>query len=274
MQDREDVFRLVFIGDIVGKYGRRMVRKCIPNVKKTYHPNIIIANGENSAGGLGIVGKSAFQLFEYGIDIISSGNHIWDKRKEAAELLNQESRVIRPLNFPESVPGKGFYKTKINKNQFTIINLQGRVFMEPVSDNPFNVINKFLKNHGDIEKNKIILIDFHGEASAEKQAMGYYLDGKVSAVLGTHTHIQTSDLRILKGGTAYQTDVGMTGTLDSIIGMKKNSIIKKFCDGMGRRFEVANGEQILEMTILDIDPNTGKTIDCSYHRLHEKDFDI
>jgi metallophosphoesterase (TIGR00282 family) len=270
MRNRKDCLRVIFIGDIVGKYGRRMLRKSIEKIRYKYKPDLIIANGENSAGGLGIVKKTAEQLFEIGIDLISTGNHIWDKRKESVELLENEPRVIRPLNFPQDTPGKGCVKIKINDEvEFVLINLQGRVFMEPVTDNPFNAIEKFLEEDGSRAENRIIFVDFHAEATAEKQAMGYMLDGRVSAVLCTHTHIQTSDLRILSEGTAFQSDVGMTGTLDSIIGMDKYPIIQKFKDGMNRRFEVVNGVQILEMSILDIDYKTAQTVDCEYVRLYE-----
>jgi metallophosphoesterase (TIGR00282 family) len=244
----------------------------MPFIRERFSPQVVIANGENSAGGLGIVGKSADQLFTAGVDLLSTGNHIWDKREHAKNLLESDPRVIRPMNFPPTVPGRGYYSASISGMDFTLVNLQGRVFMEPVSDNPFNAIDQFLRKEGERKPNRIILVDFHAEATAEKQAMGYYLDGRVSGVLGTHTHIQTSDFRILEGGTAYQTDVGMTGTLNSVIGMKRRPIVSKFVDGMGRRFEVVNGEQILEMTVVDIDTRSGLASGGNYHRWFERDY--
>jgi len=273
MPDSPSLFRLVFIGDVIGRHGRRMVSKSLPRIRERFEPHLVIANGENSAGGLGIVPKSAGQLFDSGIDLITTGNHIWDKREAAKEVLKNDPRVIRPLNFPPKAPGKGYHEFHIEGVDFLLINLQGRVFMEPVSENPFNCVDLFLQSRGEREKNRIVMVDFHGEATAEKQAMGYFLDGRVSAILGTHTHIQTSDFRILPGGSAYQTDVGMTGTLDSVIGMKKEPILAKFIDGMGRRFEVVNGEQIIEMTVVDVDRATGKAVSGDYHRWYERDFD-
>ena len=250
---QNDTVRVFFIGDIIGKYGRYFLTKILLPLKRKYKPDLIIANGENSAGGLGIIEKTADEIFSAGVDVITSGNHIWDK-KEVFLLLKQNKYVLRPMNFPESVPGKGIldYSFKDGK-KISIINLQGRVFMEPVSDNPFIAMDKVLKRI----TNKMILVDFHAEATAEKQAMGFYLDGRVSAVLGTHTHVPTTDHRILSNGTAYQTDVGMTGSLDSIIGMKKKPIIDKFLTGIHHRFEVAKPNQILDMTIIDINTNSG-----------------
>ena len=261
--------RIVFIGDIVGRYGRRFLYKAIPFIRNKYQPHLIIANGENAAGGLGITKKTANEIFNAGVNIITGGNHIWDK-KESIELLDQNNRIIRPINFPFNVPGNGYFIFQTeDKTKGVVINLQARVFMEPVVDNPFLAMDEFLKTN----EYNISLVDFHGEATAEKQAMGFYLDGRVSAVLGTHTHVQTTDLRILKGGTAYQTDVGMTGSLDSIIGMKIEPIISKFLTGINQRFEVEKDNLILDMTILDIDKSTGKTSDAKAVRLYEETFE-
>ena len=266
---QSDFLRIIFIGDIIGRYGRRFLNKITPLIKKKYSPDIIVANGENAAGGMGITRKTAEEIFNAGIDIITGGNHIWDK-KEAIELLQQDDRIIRPLNFPPDVPGEGFhiFQTE-NRTKGVIVNLQARVFMEPVVDNPFLIIDSFLKEN----KLKIVLVDFHGEATAEKQAMGFYLDGRVSAVLGTHTHVQTTDLRILKGGTAYQSDVGMTGSLDSVIGMKIDPIIKKFLTGINQRFEVEKNNIILDMTVLDIKKTTGKTVRAEAVRIFEDTYE-
>lgn len=256
--------RIFFIGDVIGKPGRRLVEKSLYLIKKKYKPDLVIANGENSAGGLGIIPKTASELFSAGVDIITSGNHVWDKR-EAQELLEHNNRIIRPINYPESLPGKGSCVFSINdKTEVVIANLQGRIFMEPVVNNPFIVIEDWLKSI----KSKIILVDFHAEATAEKQAMGFFLDGKVSVVLGTHTHVPTSDLRILANGTAFQTDVGMTGSLDSVIGMKRKPVIDKFITGINQRWEVAKNNTIMDMAIIDVDINTGKTVFTESHRFY------
>lgn len=257
--------RIVFIGDVVGRYGRRLLSMALPHIRKSYQPDVIIANGENAAGGLGINRKTAKEMFDAGVQIITGGNHIWDK-KEAVEYLPHEDKIVRPMNFPKVAPGRTFIKHQTNEMvDVLVISLQGRVFMEPVVDNPFTIINDFLKDR----KEKVILVDFHAEATAEKQAMGFYLDGKVSAVLGTHTHVQTSDARILQNGTAYQTDVGMTGALDSVIGMKKEPIIYKMVTGINQRFEVSKSNPILDMTLIDINPKNGKAVRIEYDRIYE-----
>lgn len=258
-----DFLRVFLIGDIIGRYGRKFIREALPLLKRRYKPGLIIANGENIAGGIGITRKTAEEILNTGVHIITTGNHVWDK-KEALELLKNENQIIRPMNFPASNPGKGFIEFETaDKTRVVIINLQGRVFMEPVVDNPFITIDKFLKKN----RQKIIVVDFHAEASAEKQAMGFFLDGRVSAVLGTHTHVPSADLRILSGGTAFQTDVGMTGSIDSVIGMKKQPIIKKFITGINQRFEVAKSNIVLDMALLDIDKKSGITIQAQSLRI-------
>ncbi|MCK4765625.1 MAG: TIGR00282 family metallophosphoesterase [Candidatus Aminicenantes bacterium] len=269
LPDKGKFFRIVFIGDIIGKFGRRFLDKSLPLIKIRYMPDLVIANGENSAGGLGITKNTAAEVFDAGVDIITGGNHIWDK-KEAIALLSENERIIRPLNFPPAVPGRGYYVFQTPDNTSGIvINMQGRVFMEPVVDNPFLIIDEFLRKH----EFKITFIDFHAEATAEKQALGFYLDGRISALLCTHTHVQTSDLWIMERGTAFQCDVGMTGSLDSVIGMKKEPVIKKFTTGINHRFEVERTNLILDMTILDIDRQTGKTGRCESVKLYEGSFE-
>ncbi len=272
MQSRlcnDNEIRAIFIGDVIGKYGRRILANTLPFIKRKYKPDVIIVNGENSAGGIGIVKKTAFEMFNTGVDIITTGNHVWDKR-EAIDLIRDDDHILRPINYPKSVPGKGYidFKTK-DGTRGIVINLQGRVFMEPVVDNPFTIIDEFLKR----TDFKVILIDFHAEATAEKQAMGFYLDGRVSAVLGTHTHVQTNDLRILTNGTAYQTDVGMAGSMDSIIGMKKQPIITKFLTGINQRFEVAKKDMILDMAVVDINKLSGKATRVESVRLFESTYE-
>jgi hypothetical protein len=260
--------RLILIGDVVGRYGRRFVRAVLPLVRDRFRPDVVIANGENSAGGLGIIRRTADELFEAGINVLTGGNHTWDK-KEALELLTTEQRVLKPLNFHPSTPGNGSFAFKTAAGpEVVVISLQGRVFMEPVVDNPFTCIDEFLKK----SSHPVVLVDFHAEATAEKQAMGFFLDGRVSAVLGTHTHVPTADWRILEKGTAYQTDVGMTGTLDSVIGMTREPIVRKFCSGMHQKFDVAQGSQVLDMTVVDVDPRSGRAVRIEAHRYHESTY--
>jgi 2',3'-cyclic-nucleotide 2'-phosphodiesterase len=262
--------RIIFIGDVSGKFGRRFLGKAVPLIRIKYSPDLVIANGENAAGGLGITHKTAGEIFETGVDVITGGNHIWDK-KEAISLLKEQQSIIRPLNFPAATtPGNGSYVFCTHDNtEILVANLQGRVFMEPVVDNPFVAMDNLLEN----VKQKIIFLDFHAEATAEKQAMGFYLDGRVSAVVGTHTHVQTADLRILENGTAYQSDVGMTGAYDSIIGMKREPVIRKFVTGINQRFEVARKNVILDMAIFDIDKSTGEAVDVESHKIFESTYE-
>jgi metallophosphoesterase (TIGR00282 family) len=267
MQDK--LLRIIFIGDVVGRYGRRFLGKALPLIKIKFSPHLVIANGENSAGGLGITPKTAFEMFEAGVDVITGGNHMWDK-KEAIELLKEEERVIRPLNYPPGAPGKGWCAFKTDdESEVMIINLQGRVFLEPVVNNPFLAIDEFLMH----TRQKIIFMDFHAEATAEKMAMGFYLDGRVSAVLGTHTHIQTSDLRILGQGTAYQTDVGMTGSFDSAIGMQLEPVIRRFLTGINQKFDVAKENVSLDMSMVDIDRITGRAVNVQAMRIFESTYE-
>jgi metallophosphoesterase (TIGR00282 family) len=257
--------RLILIGDVVGRGGRKFVQTVLPMIRAKFVPDVVIANGENSAGGLGIIKRTADELFEAGVNVLTGGNHIWDK-KEALELLKTEQRILKPLNYHFSTPGNGsmVYNTA-SGHPVLIISLQGRVFMEPSVDNPFTVIDEFLKKN----KVPIVLIDFHAEATAEKQALGFFLDGRISALLGTHTHVPTADARILEHGTAYQTDIGMTGSLDSIIGMKREPIISKFYNGIHQKFEVAKDNLILDMTLVDIEPKSGRALNIEAHRYHE-----
>jgi metallophosphoesterase (TIGR00282 family) len=257
--------RLILIGDVVGRYGRKFVQAVLPLIKDKFAPDVVIANGENSAGGMGIIRRTADELFESGINVLTGGNHIWDK-KEALDLLKSERRVLKPLNFHVSTPGNGsmVYKTAAG-HPVVIVSLQGRVFMEAVVDNPFVAMDEFLKKNS----HPIVLVDFHAEATAEKQALGFFLDGRASAVLGTHTHVPTADARILENGTAYQTDIGMTGSLDSIIGMKREPIISKFYNGIHQKFEVAGGNQVLDMTLVDVDAQNGKALNIEAHRYYE-----
>jgi metallophosphoesterase (TIGR00282 family) len=244
---------ILFIGDIVGRPGREAVKALLPGLKKEFTLDFIIANTENAAGGSGITPGVAEELAGLGIDAFTSGDHIFKKR-DVLSIINEEPKLLRPANFPLASPGRGtgVFKTKQGQ-EITLINIIGRVFMEP-RECPFRVV----KDEIDKAKGKIIIIDFHAEATSEKVAMGWYLDGLVSAVLGTHTHIQTADEKILPKGTAYITDVGMTGPHYSVIGRKVEDVIARFITQVDRRFEVASEDIQLQGVVLDIDENTGR----------------
>jgi 2',3'-cyclic-nucleotide 2'-phosphodiesterase len=265
----DNQLRVILVGDVVGRHARRFTHLALPLIRQKYNPDLVIVNGENSAGGLGIIKRTADELFDAGADVITGGNHIWDK-KEAAELLQQDERILKPLNYPSSTPGRGARACETPRGiAVMVISLQGRVFMDPVVDNPFTVIDEFLqRNHL-----PATVVDFHAEASAEKQALGFFLDGRVSAVLGTHTHVPTADARILPKGTAYQTDVGITGSLNSVIGMERHAVIYRFTTGMGRKFEVAKDDLVLDMTMVDIHPENGRAVRIEAFRIFESSYE-
>lgn len=252
----QDKLRVLFIGDIVGRAGRSAVKSLLPNIIDRFRVDLIIANGENAAGGFGITEKVAKELFSLKINIITTGNHVWDK-KDDIEYIAKEEFILRPLNYPPGVPGRGSLIYNLNGLKIGVINLAGRTFMSPV-DCPFRTVDRELKEMS--ERTKIVIVDFHAEATSEKIAMGYFLDGRVSAVVGTHTHVQTADERILDKGTGYITDVGMTGPLNSIIGIEIDQIIERFLYQMPRKFDVAKGEAVFSGILLDIDTDTGKTV--------------
>lgn len=248
---------LLFIGDIVGKPGRRTVYRLLPGLYEKYQLDCVIANGENAAGGLGITPKIADELFKNGIDIITSGNHIWQK-KEIFPYLDTTDRLLRPANYPSGVPGKGYTVFSLNSGlKLGVLNLEGRVFMKAL-DCPFCKAELVLKELKEITP--IVVVDFHAEATSEKIAMGWFLDGKVSAVLGTHTHVQTSDETILPQGTAYITDVGMTGPIYSVIGMGKEAALRGFLTQLPQRFKPAKGPTSLQGVVVTIDSLSGKAI--------------
>jgi 2',3'-cyclic-nucleotide 2'-phosphodiesterase len=248
---------VLLIGDIIGKPGRQLLEMFLPSLIQEYELELIIANAENAAHGFGVTPETGDQLFRTGVNILTSGNHIWDK-KEVFEYIAKENRLLRPANYPPNVPGKGFIITETKSgHKAGVINLQGRVFMGP-SDDPFaagmNLVEKIRR------ETPVIFVDMHGEASSEKQAMGWYLDGKVTAVFGTHTHVPTADQRVLPGGTAYVTDVGMTGPYDSVIGIDKDQIIQRFLDQMPTRFEVAKENPIFQGILVRLDPSSGHAL--------------
>ena len=239
------------IGDVIGKPGRKAVRELLPNLRHEFQLDIVIANGENTAGGFGITPETAKDLFESGVDVITSGNHIW-KQRDIIPYLNEEWPILRPANYPASTPGRGY----ITISNLTVVNIMGRVFMNSL-DCPFRTMDQILYDIK-AQPNSSIIVDFHAEATSEKQAIGWYLDGRVSAVIGTHTHVGTSDSRIMPEGTAYLTDVGMCGPYNSVIGMDVAPVIEGFLTQMPKKFTVPNGPVLLNSVQIDIDDKTGK----------------
>jgi metallophosphoesterase (TIGR00282 family) len=251
---------IAFIGDVVGRPGRRTVEDVIPRLKKERQVDLIIANLENAAGGFGITEKALAELERAGVDFFTSGNHIWDKR-EGVELLATRNNILRPANYPGSDHGTGYRVISVRHSSVAIFNIQGRVFLPPI-DCPFRTIDRCLHDVG--SGCPIKIVDMHAEATSEKRAMGWYLDGRVSLVLGTHTHIPTSDAQILPQGTGYVTDVGMTGANDSVLGISKQPIIKRFLDMRPTRFEVARGDLRCDLVICEIDETSGKTTNLEH----------
>ncbi|MBZ5719991.1 MAG: TIGR00282 family metallophosphoesterase [Acidobacteriia bacterium] len=251
--------RILFIGDIFGRPGRTIVKDRLPGLVQEFAIDLIIANGENAAAGFGITPPLAEDLFEIGIDVITTGNHIWDKREivdyfQAADNNHSVARrLLRPANYPAGLPGWGVYEGRKKDVPYAVINLQGRVFMTS-NDDPFRVADELLKT----VKAKVVFVDFHAEATSEKISMGWYLDGRVTTVVGTHTHVPTADERVLPGGTAYITDVGMTGPYDSVIGVKKEQIVARFLNNMPVRFEAATADVRLCAVVIDCDETTGR----------------
>jgi len=247
--------KILFVGDIVGKPGRRACHELLPKLIHRHDIDFIIANCENAAAGFGVTRDIVEDLFRSRIDILTSGNHLWDK-KEVLEFVEDYENLIRPANYPEGTPGWGSALVPANGGYIGVINLMGRIFMRPL-DCPFRVAEREIERLS--RKAKTIIVDVHAEATSEKQALGWFLDGRVSAVLGTHTHVQTADERILPAGTAYITDVGMTGPLDSVIGIRKELILDRFLTQMPNKFEVAKGNVELQGVILDVDVDSGKS---------------
>jgi metallophosphoesterase (TIGR00282 family) len=251
--------RILFIGDIFGKPGRTIVRQRLASLAKEQRADLIIANGENAAAGFGITPPLAEELFDCGIEVITTGNHVWDKKEiiayyESANGTGPARRLLRPANYPASLPGWGVFEGKSRQGQaYAVINLQGRVFMS-ANDDPFRKADELLSQI----KAKVIFVDFHAEATSEKIALGWYLDGRVTALVGTHTHVPTADERILPKGTAYMTDVGMTGPFDGVIGVQKEQIIARFLNNMPVRFEPATGDVKLCGVVVECDATSGR----------------
>jgi len=246
---------ILFIGDIIGRPGRELVHKGLRTLVEQYDIDVTIANAENSAAGFGITRDIGETLLEWGVDVMTSGNHVWDK-KEALDYIATEPRLLRPANYPAGVPGRGSYVAQTRDGRAVgVVNVMGRVFMTPIDD-PFAVVLREIEaiRH----RARVIFVDMHAEATSEKIAMGWHLDGKVAAVIGTHTHVQTADERILPNGTAYMTDAGMTGPHDSIIGMEREPSLARFLNGLPSKFEPATGNPRLNGAVIEADDKTGR----------------
>lgn len=249
--------KILFIGDIVGAPGRQAVARELHRLIDRYRIDLVIANGENAAGGFGITEEKAKELFSLGIDVLTSGNHVWDK-KESFPYIRREDRLVRPANYPPETIGRGSTIVRTAGGiSIGVLNLEGRVFMNSL-DCPFRAAEREITQLQ--EKTSIIVVDFHAEATSEKVALGWHLDGRVSAVIGTHTHVQTADERILPGGTAYMTDAGMTGSFDSVIGVKKELAIERFLTQMPVRFEVAKKDIRLNGLVMELDETSGSAL--------------
>lgn len=240
----QNEMRILFLGDVIGKPGRRAVEQFVRNTSADFK----IINGENLAGGIGITPKVASEMFSAGVDLITTGNHVW-KKKDMIPYLMEENRVIRPLNYPEGTPGFGYALIKKNDKSLYVVNLEGRVFMNHI-ECPFRSMKALMAQIG---TDTPIVVDFHAEATSEKIALGWFLDGKVSAVLGTHTHVQTADEKIMPKGTGYITDVGMTGSMDSVIGMDKEAVLKKFVTLIPQKYEVGRNDVEVQGVFVTID---------------------
>lgn len=248
---------LLFVGDIIGKPGLNLVQTWLPGLIQKYKADFVIANGENASDGKGCTSKEGQILFDLGVHVITGGNHTWDKH-QSQDYLKAESRVLRPLNYPKGTYGNGYIIVESKKVKVAVLNLQGRTFMAPI-DCPFRTADWVLQRIK--QETNIVVLDFHAEATAEKIAMASYLDGKVSAVIGTHTHVQTADERILPNGTGYITDVGMSGPYESVIGMKTQAAINRFIYQTPQKYETAENDVHLCGLFLKIDSDSGKTIE-------------
>jgi metallophosphoesterase (TIGR00282 family) len=247
--------RILFVGDIFGKPGREIARRAIPALVARESLDFVIANVENSASGFGVTGDIADAILGYGVDVMTTGNHVWDK-KEVLDYIPRQAKLLRPGNFPPGTPGRGSYVGRTRTGEpVGVLNLMGRVFMSPLDD-PFALALKEIEQLK--AKARVIFVDFHAEATSEKKAMGWHLDGRVTAVAGTHTHVQTADERLLPKGTAYITDAGMTGPHDSIIGVTVDAALSRFVSGMPSKFEAATGGARLNAVIVTADPASGK----------------
>jgi 2',3'-cyclic-nucleotide 2'-phosphodiesterase len=254
---------VLMVGDVYGEPGRAALGKLLPRLRQEHQLDVVIANVENAAGGFGITPTLARWFLDQGVDVMTSGNHIWDKR-EIVEFIGKENLLLRPANFPAGTPGAGWITVKVGPHRIGVLNLMGRVFMLPI-DCPFRKADEVV---GELAKDtRVILVDMHAEATSEVLAMGWYLDGRVSAVVGTHRHVQTADERVLPGGTAYITDLGLTGPTDGVIGVSREQIIQRFLTQMPIRFETAKGPVQLQGVVIALDPETGRASDIRRLRI-------
>jgi hypothetical protein len=255
------------IGDIIGEPGRKALFLQLPKLIGERSVDFVIVNGENAAGGFGLTGKIASKLFSYGVDCITTGNHVW-RNRDIYNVIDDVTRIVRPANYPSGTPGRGWTLLEKSGMTLAVVNLLGRVFMEPL-DCPFRTARKALS--GIRKSTRNIVVDFHGEATSEKIALGWFLDGQVSAVVGTHTHVQTADERVLPGGTAYITDVGMTGPFDSVIGMDRERAVRKFVTQLPSKFTVAENDVRMNGVVVTIENDSGRA--TNIERIHDKVFD-
>ncbi len=255
----QSTVKILFIGDIFGRPGRRILKESLPEIKQEYAPDLILANGENAAAGFGITPPLVEEFLDQGISVLTSGNHIWDKREIVSYLTEQEDgRLLRPANYPDPAPGRGLYVGKTRAGlEYAVLNLQGRVFM-PAIDCPFRTADKLLATIP--ESVKIRIVDLHAETTSEKMSLGWYLDGRVTGMVGTHTHVPTADEFVMPAGTAYITDLGMTGPYESVIGINKDTAIRKFLTQIPERFEVAKNDVRLCGVMIEADPETGRAV--------------
>ncbi len=255
--------KVVFFGDVVSKAGRRAIHKYLPQVKAKHNPDFIIANGENASGGIGLTPDVAEELYIMGVDVITSGNHIWKYKELYPYLDSKAEKIIRPMNYPNSdqfsVPGMGYTLVKRDEIEFLVVNIMGRTFVQAI-DCPFRAMDNLLSKYP-LTKNRMIFVDFHAETTSEKEAMGWYLDGRVTAMFGTHTHVQTSDERILNKGTAYITDAGMCGPMDTVIGVDRDIIIQRFITQLPVAFKFSDESNLgVHGVCVEADPMTGKSV--------------
>jgi metallophosphoesterase (TIGR00282 family) len=248
-----DDFRILFVADVVGQPGRQGLKSLLPPLRAEFEPDLTIVNGENSAGGFGITAKTAAELRSAGADVITTGNHVWDRSQFVEEIAGLDY-VLRPYNFPPGAPGRGALEVEVDGVRVLVLNLQGRIFL-PDLDDPFRAANEILAAHSGA---RIVFCDMHAEATSEKVAMGWHLDGRASAVVGTHTHVPTADQRVLPGGTAYVTDVGMVGPRDGVIGVDKGAALDRFLTGMPHKFETATGVVTFNSVLVTISRPTGR----------------
>jgi 2',3'-cyclic-nucleotide 2'-phosphodiesterase len=259
--------RLLFVGDVVGAPGRRILAARLKSLRRDRGAHAVIVNGENAAGGAGLTTPTAAEIFSAGADVITTGNHVWDKRDVGA-LLERDPRVLRPANYPDGAPGRGMIVLDLEGVRVAVINLMGRVFM-PLVDDPFRAADRLLAELAGSAP--VVLVDFHAEATSEKIAFAWHLDGRVSAVLGTHTHVTTADARVLPGGTAAISDVGMTGPHDSVIGVRKEQALERFRTQRPVAYETADGDVRLAAVVVTVDPRSGRAVGIESLELRERD---